>query len=256
MADPVQLSSGKTCHRASPYATVHATHPASAAEPAMRYPGHQKSKTRETMLEHTAAHVKAHGFASSGVDAIAAAAGVTSGALYKHFSGKQDLFAALVSAQLEHTAQRFASVPAKDRESARNALTAYLSLAHVDHPANGCPLPSLTAEIARSGEAVRQAFQEGLLDVHAQIARLTQSDAKAWSMISQCVGAVMLARAMNPDEARRTLLQAVKQEAAALLAGRRAAPKLKVGQVESQTNGKRDKPGAARLKRIIEDDPL
>ncbi len=186
----------------------------------MRYPDHQKSKTREALLEHTAAHVKAKGFASSGVDAIAAAAGVTSGALYKHFSGKEDLFAALVSTQLERTALRFASVPANDAASAQKALAAYLSLAHVDHPEQGCALPSLTPEVARSGEAVRQAFQEGLLDVHAQIAKLTQSDAKAWSMISQCVGAVMLARAMNMDDARHKLLLAVKQEAATLLPGR------------------------------------
>ena len=189
----------------------------------MRYPDDHKSKTREALLEHTAAHVKAKGLAGSGVDAIAAAAGVTSGALYKHFSGKEDLFAALVGTQLERTAQRFASVPDKDGALAQKALSAYLSLEHVDHPEQGCPLPSLTPEVARSGEAVRRAFQEGLLQVHAQIARLTRSDEKAWSVISQCVGAVMLARAMNPDGARRDLLQAVKRQSLHLLSSRRVA---------------------------------
>jgi AcrR family transcriptional regulator len=203
----MHLSSNKTTSRQS----------------SMRYPDHHKSKTREALLEHTAAHVKAQGFASSGVDAIAAAAGVTSGALYKHFSGKEDLFAALVHSQLERTAQRFAVVPAEDGVAAQGALAAYLSGPHVDQPEAGCPLPSLTPEIARSGEAVRQAFQEGLLHVHAQVARLTQSEEKAWSMISQCVGAVMLARAMTDDGTRRKLLQAVRQQASTMLPGRKRA---------------------------------
>ena len=189
----------------------------STARPLRRRPQPQASKTREALLERAAAHVKAQGFASSGVDAIAAAADLTSGAVYRHFKGKTDLFAALLGTQLQHTAQRFAAVSSGDTRAARKTLAAYLSVAHVDHPAEGCPLPSLTPEVARSDAGVRQAFQDGLIQVHAQVARLAQSEERAWALISQCAGAVMLARAMKAPETRAALLEAAMSEASNLL---------------------------------------
>lgn len=185
----------------------------------MRYPKDHKQKIRERLLEDTARHVKQHGFAGSGVDAIAASAGVTSGALYKHFAGKSDLLAEVVAMELERTADRFAAVPAGDLGAAQRALAAYLSLAHVQRADAGCPLPALTPEIARADATVRQAFQLGLADVHAQVGKMTGSSTAAWALIAQCVGAVMLARAM-PDEAteRRALLDAVAGAGSALLA--------------------------------------
>ena len=186
----------------------------------MRYPTDHKEKTRERLLDDTARHVKKFGFAGSGVDAIAASAGVTSGALYKHFAGKSDLFAAVVAAELERTAHRFAAVAPGDSAAARKALGAYLSLAHVRQPDGGCPLPALTPEIARADGTVREAFRAGLADVHAQVEKMTGSPTRAWALIAECVGAVMLARAM-PDAAERgDLLDAVAHEASALLAGR------------------------------------
>ena len=188
-----------------------------AVTPLKRQPRPQASKTREALLERAAAHVKAQGFASSGVDAIAAAADLTSGAVYRHFRGKADLFAALVRTQLQQTTQRFAAVSCGDARATHKTLAAYLSVAHVEHPAQGCPLPSLTPEVARSDPAVRQAFQDGLIEVHAQVARLTQSEDRAWALISQCVGAVMLARATNAPDTRAALLRAAMTEASNLL---------------------------------------
>lgn len=184
----------------------------------MRYSTDHKQKTRERLLDDTARHVKQHGFAGSGVDAIARSAGVTSGALYKHFAGKSDLFAAVVTAELERTARRFAAVAPGDAAAAKKALTAYLSPAHVQHPDAGCPLPALSPEIARADDTVRQAFQAGLVGIHAQLAKMTGSRTRAWALIAECVGAVMLARALPDARQRADLLAAVAREASARLA--------------------------------------
>jgi TetR/AcrR family transcriptional regulator, transcriptional repressor for nem operon len=183
----------------------------------MRYPSDHKLKTRERLLDDAARHVKKFGLAGSGVDAIAASAGVTAGALYKHFAGKTDLFAAVVAAELQRTAERFAAVAPGDGAAAKRALAAYLSLAHVRQPDGGCPLPALTPEIARADDTVRQAFQAGLDAVHAQVEKMTGSRTQAWALIAACVGAVMLARAMPGAKERGDLLDAVAQEASALL---------------------------------------
>jgi AcrR family transcriptional regulator len=152
------------------------------------------------------------------MDSLAAAAGVTTGSLYKHFEGKSDLFAALIRSELQRTAQRFSAIEPGDLEAATKALAAYLSLYHVKHPEAGCALPSLTPEVARADESVRDAFQSGMIAIHAIVAdRFTGSSDTAWALIAQSVGAVMLARAMRDETVRRELLGAAARQGAAML---------------------------------------
>ena len=174
------------------------------------------------MLENSAFHIKQHGFAASGVDAIAAAAGVTSGSLYKHFAGKTDLFASVIRADLQRMADRYASIETGDEKAVEKVISAYLSDQHVRHPGRGCPLPALTAEVARSDDAVRAAFDEGLREVHATLEPFAGSSAKAWALVSQSVGAVMLARAALDPELRRELLESARAETGGLISPRRA----------------------------------
>jgi AcrR family transcriptional regulator len=185
----------------------------------MRYPKEHKEQTRTLLLESGGSHAKKHGFVASGMDSLAAAAGVTTGSLYKHFEGKSDLFAALIRTELQRTAKRFSAIAPGDLEAATNALAAYLSLNHVKHPEAGCALPSLTPEVARADESVRDAFQSGVLAIHAIVAdRFTGSADTAWALIAQSVGAVMLARAIPDERVRRELLGAMARTSVALLA--------------------------------------
>ena len=75
----------------------------------MRYPSDHKSAARSRVLDRGGRHAKKHGFRASGMDALAAAAGVTTGALYKQFAGKSDFFVALLEAELRRTEERFAA---------------------------------------------------------------------------------------------------------------------------------------------------
>ena len=184
----------------------------------MRYPKEHKEQARNHLLASGGSHAKKHGFGGSGMDALAAAAGVTTGSLYKHFEGKSDLFAALIRSELQRTAQRFSAIAPDDPGAAAKALAAYLSLSHVKHPEAGCALPSLTPEVARADGPVRDAFQSGMLAIHAIVAdRFTGSTDTAWALIAQAVGAVMLARAMPDERVRCELLGAMTRTSAALL---------------------------------------
>ena len=71
--------------------------------------------------------------------------------------------------------------------------------------------------MARADSGVRQAFEDGLLAVQAALKRHLHSDDTAWALIAQSVGAVMLARAMQDEAARRKVLTAVKRNARALV---------------------------------------
>lgn len=185
----------------------------------MRYSKEHKDEARQRLLDSSARHAKQHGFAASGVDALAAAAGVTSGSLYKHFAGKSDLFASMIRAELQRTADLFAAIEPGDADAAEKTMAAYLSVQHLRHPERGCPLPALTAEIARADDAVRAAFDAGLREIHAQLEAIAGSSAKAWALMAQSVGALMLARATLDAGLQRELLESARAEARALLAG-------------------------------------
>lgn len=173
------------------------------------------SKAR--LLAHASAHIKTHGFAASPVDTLAKQAGMTSGAVYQHFAGKADLFAAVIDAELQKTSQRFSSIAAHDALAAEKAMHVYLSAAHVAQPEAGCPLPSLTAEVARSSPAVKHAYQQGLVDIQQQLQRITGSHETAWALLAQSVGGVMLARAMTDSDLQSDLLGAIKSQCMKLL---------------------------------------
>jgi AcrR family transcriptional regulator len=186
----------------------------------MRYPKDHKDSSRQRLIELGGSHAKKHGFSESGMAALAAAAGVTTGALYKHFTGKAELFVALITAELHRTAQMYDAFDPADDASAARSLTGYLSLQHVRHPEQGCPLPSLTPEIARADEAVKAAFQKGLLDIHAKLQRQTTTSEDAWTLMAQNVGAVMLARAIPDEKLQIEVLSALRKAGEKMLADR------------------------------------
>ncbi len=190
----------------------------------MRYPKDHKDTSRQRLIALGGSHAKKHGFNESGMASLAASAGVTTGALYKHFDGKADLFAALITAELQRTAQMYDGFDPADDASAARSLTGYLSVQHVRHPEQGCPLPSLTPEIARADAAVKAAFQAGLLEIHQKLQRLTVTSDDAWALMAQNVGAVMLARAIPDEKLQREILSALRTAGEKLLANQPNRP--------------------------------
>ena len=183
----------------------------------MRYNTEYKEQARAKLVEAGGRHAKQHGFTSSGMADLAAAAGVTTGSLYKHFSGKSDLFVAMITAELKRTSDMYGAIDATNPDEVSRNLAGYLSLSHVKHPEMGCPLPSLTPEIGRSEDAVKLAFEQGVQDIHANVSALTGNTSTAWAVMAQNVGAVMIARAMQSEAIQRELLNAVRQAGAQLI---------------------------------------
>jgi TetR/AcrR family transcriptional repressor of nem operon len=192
----------------------------------MRYTNEYKEQTRAKLLEAGGRHAKRNGFISSGMADLAAAAGVTTGSLYKHFSGKSDLFVAMITAELKRTADLYGAVDPVDSVQVARALGGYLSMSHVQQPGAGCPLPSLTPEIGRADDVVKEAFEKGIQTIHANVTTLTGDSDTAWAVMAQNVGAVMLARAMHSEALQRELLDAVRHAGEQLLSSDKAAQRL------------------------------
>ncbi|HXZ32438.1 MAG TPA: TetR/AcrR family transcriptional regulator [Terriglobales bacterium] len=182
----------------------------------MRYPIHHKQLTRERILKAAAAMFRRHGYAASGVDAVMASAKLTAGAFYAHFRSKQVLLAKALDAAFRQSREDWPEElkSLRGRGWVRQFAFFYLSEGHRDAANRGCPMPSLTAEIGRSGEATRKVFEQhlrGLVDTVAQQVNATAPDrAHAISAIALSVGGLMLARTVKDRAFSNEILAACR----------------------------------------------
>ena len=175
----------------------------------MRYkPGHH-AESHQRILHAVGRGLRTAGYTGIGVDGLAEAAGVTSGAFYGHFKSKAEAFQAAVTAGLEELRIGIASFQEKPGDGWLAAFADfYLTEKVTCPPGDACGLPSFAPEVARADPASREAYQAGLLElVGAVEAGLSDSKSErraiAWEILAKLVGAVMLARAV-PDPALAT----------------------------------------------------
>lgn len=172
----------------------------------MRYSVSHKQETRERLLESSAVSAKKAGFATVGVDGLMKAIGLSGGAFYSHFSSKDELFSSIVERELRQSLERLSGDGEPNRARLERCLKHYLSMAHVEHPETGCALPALGAEIARADVAVRQQAEQWICRLQENWARILGSDALAWAILSQCVGALVVARMLVNSDLQRKVL--------------------------------------------------
>ena len=127
---------------------------------------------------------------------------------------------ALLEAELRRTEDRFASVPSTDGQAIDQVQAAYLSLSARFGRQSAAVCCRHSRRKSREPNLQRRAaYQSSLLRIHAIVEGWTGSSDKAWALIAQNVGAVMLARAMRDEEEQRDLLESVRREGQALRRG-------------------------------------
>jgi TetR/AcrR family transcriptional regulator, transcriptional repressor for nem operon len=194
----------------------------------MRYQADQKAKARQMLLQSGTKALREKGFNGIGVDGLAASAGVTSGAFYSNFSGKEALLQAAIDANLgQPFIDTESGTLAEQRERLKDYLKMYISAQHCADPANGCVMPTLSADVARSGEAVRETYGRRMRELIDKIARVVGGEARdaekrAWSVVTLMVGAVSIARALPAGPEAENVLKAALERAFAVIDGAEA----------------------------------
>ncbi|PTQ90387.1 TetR/AcrR family transcriptional regulator [Agitococcus lubricus] len=174
----------------------------------MRYSAKHKAETRQTLIEKAGALAKQDGFATTGVDSLMATVGLTGGAFYNHFSSKDELLLEIIRQELKKSQHLLETNLAN--ASTESFLDLYLSQLHLNFPALGCALPSLTTEVSRADEAIKQTFADGLAQIHHTLNTHLANPQLAWATLAMTVGAVNLARAMPTGEQQQILLESCK----------------------------------------------
>jgi TetR/AcrR family transcriptional repressor of nem operon len=176
----------------------------------MRYSDTHKEETRKKVVKAAAKAVRAKGPDGVGVAEIMSEAGLTHGGFYAHFPNKEALVVAAIEEAFGQSSRRFARMTEGlgHAEALSMFVDSYVSPEHRNNPEGGCPIATLSSDLPRQGQLVREAYEGG---VRRLIARLEnwlppERAGLAASLLAEMAGAVSLSRAISDDEAAAQLL--------------------------------------------------
>jgi TetR/AcrR family transcriptional regulator, transcriptional repressor for nem operon len=179
----------------------------------VRYTEEHKQETRQRIIATAGRRLKRDGIDGSGVATLMKDAGLTNGAFYRHFESKDSLVAEAITDQLHTLHANIVEQAEPGKAGLEQIVRWYLSAEHRDNPVDGCPNAALLDEIARSEEATRQAYTEGVLVViDGLAARMAPDDppsarVKALSLLGLMAGTLQLSRALADRQLADDLLE-------------------------------------------------
>jgi len=189
----------------------------------MRYPPEHKQRTRQRILDEAATLFRRHGYRGVGIDRIMAAAGLTRGGFYAHFSSKQELFAEVLDRESDFV-RRLRAARGPDAEGACAVIAGYLDPKNKSKVGRGCTLASLTGEVPRAGKPAHRAYASSVERLAAEL-ELRMPDGRAdrreraLQAAALCVGAITIARGAGSEAVGTEMLAACRTQAVALVRG-------------------------------------
>ncbi len=178
----------------------------------MRYKPEQKEQTRKKIVTAANRNFKKNGYCGIGVDGLAKEAGVTSGAFYGHFTSKNEVFKEAIISGLEELQSTIAELKQLHGNNWWDEFAElYTSQKRTCDLTDSCSLQSLTPEIGRSNEDIREIFESELLKI-IDLASNEKNKDKTWSTLAMLIGGVTLARAVKDKELSNEIATAIKNE--------------------------------------------
>lgn len=178
----------------------------------MRYSEDHKARTHQRIIEEAALRFRRDGVGATGLQPLMKALGLTHGGFYAHFKSKDEL----VETALQHAVQELASSEALEKDAGAalpSFIAQYLSSAHRANPGEGCPLPTMSAELGQRGEpsATTDTMVRNRLALIES--NLPGDDAEDQSvlMLSAMVGALLLSRSVKDPELSDRLLKTTRR---------------------------------------------
>jgi len=177
----------------------------------------KKAATHTKMLEAVGRNFRQFGYSGVGVDGLAKAANVTSGAFYAHFGSKAAAFDAALLDGLDEVMVGLQKIQAEHGlEWIKAFVDYYLGKSHRSDVACSCAMATLTPEVVRSGPKVHAAYEKKMALIVDLVARglvaTTDDDRrnKAWAMLSILIGGLNVSLAMKTTRAADEVATAVK----------------------------------------------
>ncbi|AWZ02460.1 HTH-type transcriptional regulator MtrR [Rhodobiaceae bacterium] len=193
----------------------------------------KRERTREKILEAAGRNFRRYGYAGTGVDGIAEAAGVTSGALYAHFGSKDLAFVAALERGLDEVID---AIPVFQRDHGDQWVVAfadyYLGADHRQDLDCGCAMTTLSPEVVRRDHSLHAVYEEKMTIIVAQIARglsppseekaVDDREGRGWALLSTLIGGLTVSRAVADSDLAALIAASVR--GAAIAAAGEVAP--------------------------------
>lgn len=178
----------------------------------------QAEKNRELVIEAAGRLFRERGFDGVSVAEIMKAADLTHGGFYGHFKSKTDLAAVACAQGIADAGRHWRNVAQERKHPLHDIVSQFLSAEHRDTPRTGCYFAALAGDVARQEAPVRCAFAAGLRAAFDLLAGVFGGSSKAAkrrlaiAAMSQMVGAIVLARAVDDEELSAEILQAARSD--------------------------------------------
>lgn len=186
----------------------------------MEKPLTKKQQTQAKILEAASQSFRSNGYAGIGVDGIAKAAGVTSGAFYAHFGSKDGAFNAAVIAGLDEVVRGIPMFQEKfGKKWVEEFADYYLGKKHQENLSCGCAMTTLSPEVVRADADTHAAYEKKMSQITDLCAKglkgenAIQKQARSWSMLSVLIGGLTITRAMKSKKIKDEIADAVKETA-------------------------------------------
>jgi TetR/AcrR family transcriptional regulator, transcriptional repressor for nem operon len=187
----------------------------------MPYTPEHKRETRQKILESARRLFNRNGFADVSIDEVMEHAGLTRGGFYRHFRGKDELYAEAIRRFLCTDAPKpWQGTSARPRLAAKRraqrVVDAYFSRDHFDDRETCCPLITLPSDVMRGGNAVKRAYREvleKLVDIFEADLSEPGRRERALAVVALCVGSMVTARCLDDPVLAADLRRAAHRHA-------------------------------------------
>lgn len=178
----------------------------------MRYSPDHRSKTHDRILDEAARRFRADGIENTSLQPLMKALGLTHGGFYAHFESKDGL----VEAALQRAGEQMDLATAKVLQTEKplhDFIYRYLSKAHRDNPGEGCALPTMSAELGRTGKpsnTTDQIILNRLAQIGEQLGDSSTED-QSILILAALVGALQLSRSIQDPELSDKVLKLTRR---------------------------------------------
>jgi AcrR family transcriptional regulator len=187
----------------------------------------QKEESRARILASAGRGFRAHGFGGLGVDGIAKAAGVTSGAFYAHFPSKAAAFREAVAAGMVDLREGIAALQEKAGAKWRAAFVDfYLGERRTCDIGESCALQALSGDVSRGDVDTRADYEAELRRIIDLMSgdlkgrELASGRSDAIALLAVLAGGVSMARAVNDPVFSAEIAEAVRAATDRIFGGR------------------------------------
>ena len=177
----------------------------------MRYSQDHKAQTHQRIVKEASGLFRRDGIGATGLQPLMKSLGLTHGGFYAHFSSKNDL----IEKALQHAAgevDRICDDLFSQPQPLHAFIDGYLSEWHLTSPHEGCPLPTMSAEMAQQGQAsvtTDYVINARLKQIQATLQGPDTED-QSIVIFATLVGALVLARGAESDALKQKIFEATR----------------------------------------------